>query len=232
MDKHPITPETLKRLAKMRSPHHGFFERLYDFTGLNRWFLRSGSPPQAHAGPEYLVSPADCKVDVICPIAADGDVPGKAVLGGARRYALADLVGPGFDKELDGGWCMMLYLAPTFLHWMVSPLSGKLVEKRYRAGRCWPIVVFKRGEVENERLGLVIDQGEGAKIQVVFVGSFMVSGIVCSHEVGEEIEQGGLLGGFKLGSTVLLLVPPNIAEPIVQPGQRLFPGQPLAKRID
>ena len=175
-----------------------------------------------------MVSPADCRVDAVCKIHSDGSVPGKPVLGGSRDYAVSDLVGPGFDDELADGVCLVLYLAPWYLHWLVAPLSGTVVERRYRSGRCWPIVLFKRGEVENERLGLVVQSGE-MRLHVVFVGSFMVSGIVCPKNVGDDVEQGHLLGGFKLGSTILLLWPPGQMEPIVQERARLRPGLPIAR---
>ena len=223
-----VDPSELQELARSKSPHYGRIEAFYDRTGLNRWFLRPGNPPVTRAPAGMLVSPGDCKVDAICGIERNGSVPGKAVLGGSRAYALSDLVGPGFDEELAGGWCMVLYLAPWYLHWLVAPMPGRIVERRYRAGKCWPIVAFKRGEVENERLGLVIQSGN-VRLHVVFVGSFMVSGIVCGKNVSEEVEQGRLLGGFKLGSTVLLLSPPDRMEPIVGEGVRLKPGVPIAR---
>lgn len=223
-----LDSESLRRLADTPSPRHGLVERLYDLTGLNRWFLRPGSPPYLQPEPTMLVSPSDSTVDAICPIVPDGEVPGKAVLGQSRSYPVSDLVGPGFDAELAGGWCMVLYLAPWNLHWTVAPMDGEVVERRYRPGKCWPIFLFKRGEVENERLGLTFQQ-DSRRLHLVFVGSFNVSGIVCPCEIGDPVSRGHLIGGFKLGSTILLLSPPGQAEPLVQPGEKLFPGKPIAK---
>ncbi len=224
----PPDSNRLREIARSKSPHHGWIEELYDRSGLNRWFLRAGSPAWGEPDSSMLVSPADCRVDAICPIEAGGSVPGKSVLGGARSYRVPDLVGPGFDEELQGGWCAVLYLAPWYLHWMVAPMHGRIVERRYRAGNCLPIIFMKRGEVENERLGIVVEN-EKSRLHVVFVGSFMVSGIVCPHEVGDELEQRELLGAFKLGSTVLLLSPPGAFEPLVHEGQRLKAGQPMGR---
>ena len=218
------------RLMAAGSRRSSFVERLSDVLGINRYFLRRGQPPTISVSRRVLVSPAHCKVVWIGSVRDDELVPAKPVLGQPRLWDLSQIL---WDEALarcfDGGLVFNLYLAPTDLHYLISPATAKVESVRRCPGRCWPIVVWKLGEIENERVVTLLHLDDGRKMAMVLVGSFLVSGVLFLPRPGDVVRRGELIGGFKIGSTVFMVLEPNQAIPLVEAGDRLLPGEPLAR---
>ena len=88
---------------------------------------------------------------------------------------------------------------------------------------------MKSGQTQNERLVVHCVNEEQRPFILILIGSFLVGGIECVAEVGHFYECGELLGGFKLGSTVMMLFPKDAVQPLVEPGTRLLLNEPFAR---
>ncbi len=205
-------------------------ERLADSTGLTRLFLREGRRPHIRAGEDIIVSPAECRLREIQPLRAGGEMVGKQGLLRAEHYTFEEIVhGTEMREAFEQGLCFNLYLSPLNLHYLLYPVNLRVLRLRHHPAFCRPICFMKSGEIRNERLVIYAETPQGIPLVIVLVGSFLVSGIECLAEEGGEYLAGELMGGFKLGSTVLLLCPRDCVKPLAQPRDSLFLGEPLAR---
>lgn len=179
--------------------------------------------------PSVLISPAESKLESLSHIDPDGWISDKKVLGRERRVHLSEL----FKSEEEGlpyhgGWSVKLYLAPWNLHFLLFPASGRVISYRYRAGWAVPLLFVRQGDVLNERLCIHFQTEWGFSIGIILVGSWMVNGIHHAFETGRDYDKGADLGHFKVGSTVILVVPPYV-EWSVPEGAKLQLGQEIGK---
>ncbi len=222
----------LNQIPAIRSRRGSWVERACDIAGINRFFLRAGKPPLVEVDPEVVVSPAHSRVAWVGSVEGNDFLPAKPVLGQQRLWTLSqvlwdDQLAESFGRSL----ILNLYLSPLNLHYVVAPMDARIESVRFCSGKCWPIVFWKLGEVENERAVVLMRLNDGRRLAMILVGSFLVSGILFLPQVGEEIKKGQPVGGFKIGSTVFVVVEggedPDL--PLVQAGSRLWPGEPLAR---
>jgi phosphatidylserine decarboxylase len=218
------------RLIRAHSHRPSLVERLSDILGINRFFLRHGAGATISTAPDILVSPAQCKVSWIGSIGDNELIPTKPILGRQRLWNLSQILwDEGLTRSFQQGLVFNLYLSPTDLHYLVSPATATVESVRRCAGRCWPIVFWKLGEVENERVVIVLRLEHEQKIAMVLVGSFLVRGIVFLPQPGDVVTKGEVIGGFKIGSTVFVVLESNQASPLVATGDRLLLGEPMAR---
>jgi len=179
---------------------------------------------------DIVVSPAEGKLAEIQTLRSSEAIRGKEAMGRRENYSFADLVhGEKMSGVFEGGLCFNLYLSPLNLHYLLYPIHLRVTHMEYHPAFCWPILFMKSGEVRNERLVIYCENPAGIPFILILVGSFLVSGIECLADVGGEYATGDLMGGFKLGSTVMLLFPKDTVEPLVKPGCPLLLGEPLAR---
>jgi len=211
---------------------HSLIERAADAVGLNRFFLREGRRPHFRAGDDEIVSPVHGVLKEIQTLRSDSDVHGKTSFGHHEDYTFEEIVhGTEMREAFDSGFCFNLYLSPLRLHYALYPTDLTVKRMVYHRAFCRPIVFMRSGEIHNERLVVYAETGRGVPMILILVGSFLVSGIECLAEAGGAYRRGELWGGFKLGSTVLMLIPRDYVEPLVQPGSRVLLGEPLARFI-
>ncbi len=212
---------------------HSFIERLMDITGLNRFFLREGKRPFILTDDKIIVSPIHGAVSEVQTLSSSNSIRGKTHYGITEWYTFEQLVHEEDDKEIyQDGLCFNLYLAPWNLHYVLFPTHLTIKKMTYHPAFCRPIMFMKSGEIQNERVNIRAETENGTPIIFILIGSFMVSGIECVVKTGESYRKGDLLGGFKLGSTVMLLFPKGTVDPQVKPNQKLIFGEPLAKFIE
>jgi len=222
----------INRIPAIRSRRGSWVERVCDIAAINRFFLRPGRPPVIRVDPDVLVSPAHSRVAWVGSVEGDNLIPAKSVLGQQRLWTLSQVL---WDESLAESFqrslVFNLYLSPLNLHYVVAPMDARIESVRFCAGKCRPIVFWKIGEVENERAVVLMRLSDGRRLAMVLVGSFLVSGILFLPKVGEEIKKGEPVGGFKIGSTVFVIVESekDTDLPLVQAGSRLWPGEPLAR---
>ena len=167
-------------------------------------------------------------------------------------YRVDELLGESRERNsaLIGGSYATLYLAPHQYHRVHLPLAGTLVRTRYIPGKRYSVngrtaAVMPRLLCRNERVVCWFDTVAGV-MAVVLVGALNVSSI-STQWLGEissgpgrewpgaelstrKFERGEEIARFNLGSTVVLLLPPQrvVWQPGLIAAQAIKMGQALA----
>lgn len=204
-----------------------------DFATFNDFFIRelkSDARP-VDGNTQIIVAPADGTVSSAGSIRADAIFQAKGL-----DYTLDDLLATDLDdarRYVDGSYAT-IYLAPYNYHRVHAPLPGELVAARYVPGDLFSVNAATVAAVpglfrRNERLILHFD-ADGGRYALVFVGALNVGSISTpwsgelrprKHGVVDRIDitghdcsvaKGDLLGWFNMGSTVIVLLPPQCCE--------------------
>ena len=190
--------------------------------------LKSGARPLDPA-PQVLLCPADGTLAVCGPIRG-----GTLVQAKGRGYALADLLANlDLAARFEGGSYATVYLSPRDYHRVHAPATGEVTGCTYVPGTLFPVNPFAAEHIDglfarNERLITRLDTEIFGEIVVVMVGATCVGHITVAYDdavvtnVGRRtiigrryapprpIERGAELGVFEMGSTVILVVSPNV----------------------
>lgn len=202
----------------------------------------------AEADPRALLMPADGRISQCGAIES-----GRILQAKGRWFTAAELLGDaGAAAVFDGGAFATVYLSPKDYHRVHMPWDGTLLETVHIPGRLFsvgPAAVraVPRLFARNERLVCHFDTGFGP-MAVVMVGALLVSGVETVWS-GVEIPQYGRsvvvkdyrgagielprfaeMARFNYGSTVIVLLPPGVAElaPGLGPESPVRLGQRLA----
>jgi len=226
-----------------------------DYQSFNAFFtrsLRSGARP-SDPDPQALVSPVDGTVSQVGRIdgsrmlqAKGHDYSVEALLGGASEWS----------RRFAGGSFATLYLAPYNYHRIHMPAAGSLRAAWYVPGRLFSVNAATAAAVPglfacNERVVCAFEEGT-LSFALALVGALFVGSIAtvwhgdvtpCSPRRAAELpldtgraparlERGAELGRFNMGSTVILLLPPESVDwlPGLQPGSTVRVGQTIARR--
>ncbi len=221
----PYQTFTNKPFPRKRS----IIERCAESLGLNRFFLREGKRPHVRVNKAILLSPVEGRLHEIRTLNAQQKINGKQGCLRSENYTFDQLIYKEDDRHVfDDGYYFNFYLSPLNLHYVLFPIDMIVQKLTYHPARCRPILFMKSGEVKNERL---VIEGTATHfdipIIVVLIGSFMVSGIECIAEEGKEYQAGELLGGFKLGSTVMILLPKGTIKPTIETGSPVQLSEPV-----
>ena len=201
-----------------------------DYETFNDFFtraLKAGARPLCSAG---IACPADGVISEC------GGIDGEQILQAkGRYYGLASLLA-GDEAQIAryrGGRFMTIYLSPRDYHRVHMPLTARLRETRYVPGDLFSVNGSTAAGVHglfarNERLVCEFS-GDRGDFAMVLVGAMIVAGIetVWAGQMapaGREIQRreyleqdapmlqrGQEMGRFLLGSTVILLLPPDSA---------------------
>ena len=178
---------------------------------------------------------------VLCPVdgavSQAGHIEGDAIFQAkGHRFSLQTLLGgntPWRDKFQDGLFAT-LYLSPRDYHRIHMPLTGTLKKVIHVPGRLFSVNPVTTRKVpglfaRNERVACLFDTPHGP-MGMVLVGAINVASIetvwqgVVTPPAGKRIqswdysdkdvvlEAGEEMGRFNMGSTVILLFPPNRVE--------------------
>ena len=205
--------------------------------------LKAGARPIA-GGHGMLVAPSDGILTEHGAI--DG---GKLYQAKGSAYTLTELLGEnaGAVASLDGGRYFTIYLAPHNYHRVHSPLAARLTHTRYIPGARFSVsrattAAIPRLFCRNERVVCRFETEHGTMV-VVFVGALNVAS-VSTFAAGEiasgaprdwheaeprSVAQGGEIGRFNMGSTVVVLLdtPKFEFAPAVTNGVAVRMGQAL-----
>jgi phosphatidylserine decarboxylase len=200
---------------------------------------------------------------VVCPVDGTlsqlGDVGNERLLQAKGRYfLLADLLGsPARAAAFMRSRYVTLYLSPRDYHRVHMPLAGRLREMVYVPGRLFSVSPRTTRAVpslfaRNERLITIFDTAIGP-LAVILVGAMLVAGMetvwsgLIPHAPGPvewrygekdqpevNLARGAELGRFNMGSTVILLFPPDRIElaPALAPSAPVKMGERLATILD
>lgn len=228
-------------LSEVEIPRDGF--RTFDEFFTRR--LREGArmvDPDSRA----LVSPADGRLEDLGEITVDGRLTIKG-----QPYTAAELLG---DTETaaayEGGRYFVVYLSPRDYHRVHAPVSGEIQTVRYIPGTLFP--VNRVGShipqlfVRNERLAILQESVVHGSVTTIMVGAIGVGRIGLSFDDLETNRgnapglrsyadapiarsRGDELGVFHMGSTAIVMTPPECAlEVVVDSGTSIRMGQTMA----
>jgi phosphatidylserine decarboxylase len=219
---------------------------LDSYTTFNEFFtreLKAGARPIA-SGHGTLVAPSDGI------LTEHGTIEGgRLYQAKGSAYTLAELLGENAAAvaSLDGGRYFTIYLAPHNYHRVHSPLAARLTHTRYVPGARFSVsratvAAIPRLFCRNERVVCRFETEHGTMV-VVFVGALNVSSIstfahgeIASGAPRDWLEteprtvaQGGEIGRFNMGSTVVVLFATAKLEfaPAVADGLAVRMGQAL-----
>ncbi|MDX1403920.1 MAG: archaetidylserine decarboxylase [Woeseiaceae bacterium] len=202
------------------------------YASLNDFFTRSlvadARPIERAAA--TIVSPVDGTVSAAGAIESTSLLQAKG-----KRYSLSDLLMtdvPDAERFVDGQFAT-LYLAPHNYHRVHSPMNGRLIAARYVPGSLYSVNDASVSLVpglftRNERLICHFD-GEPVSFALVFVGALNVGSIstpwtdeirprrkgtvqefdLQKSDHSPDVKKGDCIGHFNMGSTVVLLFPPD-----------------------
>jgi phosphatidylserine decarboxylase len=224
------------------------------YPSFNAFFTRA-LRPGARAidiDPGVLVSPVDGTVSQI------GRLDGSKILQAkGHDYTLEALLDgtPDWAQRFAGGAFATLYLAPYNYHRIHMPLAGTLRAAWFVPGNLFSVNAVTAAAVpglfaRNERVVCAFEDGPRAfamgLVGALFVGSIATvwHGDITPHSPRQRVDlpldpgrsplklrKGDEMGRFNMGSTVILLLPPDMLDwiPRFQPGSRIEVGQMLAR---
>ena len=180
--------------------------------------------------PRALLMPADGRISQCGPIR-----DGRIFQAKGQSFTAAELLGDAeAAKPFDSGLFATVYLSPKDYHRVHMPWTGTLRETVHVPGRLFSVGPDAVGSVSrlfarNERLVCHFDTDFGPMASVM-VGALLVSGVETVWS-GEEIPRYGdavarkdwrgkgitlerfaEMARFNYGSTVIVLLPPGVAE--------------------
>lgn len=198
--------------------------------------------------PQALVSPADGRVEDLGRISASGELSVKG-----RAYTVADLLGDTDEAvAYEGGSYFIVYLSPRDYHRVHAPTCGAVQYVRYVPGTLFPVNAIGTEHIpglfaRNERLAIVQESVVHGRVTTIMVGAIGVGRIGLSfddlqtnqgHEPGARSyesapiarDRGDELGTFHMGSTAIVMTPPQCdLEIVAEPGARVRVGECLAR---
>lgn len=228
------------------------------YPSFNAFFTRALKPGARVVDPDpsALLMPADGHISQCGPI-GDANDAGRIFQAKGQSFTAAELLGDADDaRPFEGGVFATVYLSPRDYHRVHMPWTGTLRETVHVPGRLFSVGTAAVRHVprlfaRNERLVCHFDTDFGP-MAMVMVGALLVSGVETVWS-GEEIpaygnrvtrkdyrgqgitlERFAEMARFNYGSTVIVLLPPGVAE--LAPGlgaeTPVQLGQRLASRAD
>ena len=225
----------------------------YAYASFNAFFcrqLKTGIRPLAQ-GPELIANPVDGCISAI------GNIDEHLILQAkGHSYTTTALLGGNntLAESFKNGKFTTLYLAPHDYHRIHMPCDGVLRSMSYIPGQLFSVNQTTAENVNhlfarNERVVCVFDTAFGP-MALVLIGAMIVGSIETSwagqvappehkitttHYAQDSVirfKQGEEMGRFKLGSTVILLLPSQSIrwDSEIKPGQVVKLGQQLGLR--
>lgn len=220
-----------------------------DYASFNAWFTRALKPGARvfDTDAQAFLSPCDGR------ISETGDLHENRILQAkGKDYTVQDLLANDpVCSQLTDGYFSTIYLSPRDYHRLHMPLGGHLQRMIHVPGRLFSVAPYTARQVpglfaRNERVISVFETEYGPMVMVL-VGAMLVSSTetVWAGEVtptksktvsvtdytGKDISlsKGDEMGRFNMGSTVVLLMPPDTignlnglgANDVVMVGQKL-----------
>jgi phosphatidylserine decarboxylase len=219
----------------------------------NAFFTRALRPGarQPDPDPRALLMPADGRISQCGAIRG-----GEVFQAKGRSFTAGELLGSDEDaRAYADGLFATVYLSPKDYHRVHMPWTGRLVRTVHVPGRLFSVGpnavrLVPRLFARNERLVCHFETDFGP-MAVVMVGALLVSGVETvwsgveipryGHRVNEkrydespvELRRFDEMARFNYGSTVIVLLPPGVAElaPHLGAETAVRLGERLATRI-
>lgn len=222
---------------------------LKKFPDFNSFFTRplKSEARRCDSNPKIVAQPADGTISQMGKIHEQRIFQAKG-----HDYTVTELLGDGNRAHnYEGGNFTTVYLSPRDYHRVHMPLTGTLVETLHIPGRLFSVAPFTVNSIprlfaRNERLVCHFDSANGP-FCVVMVGALLVSSVetvwggleippYAKNSIKKNyqdkkivLERLAEMGRFNMGSTVILLFPPNFLSfnPTLQENSAVQVGQSL-----
>jgi len=201
--------------------------------------------------PDAVISPCDGV------LAARGTaVDGAMIQAKGLDYFLHDLVADDrLAAALTGGEYATIYLSPRDYHRVHAPVAGRILRYDYLPGTLWPVNQWATARregllVRNERCVIHLDADDIGPVAIVMVGAMGVGNISLSAapesrtfrgtrerktidfgDAPRRVARGDELGAFRLGSTVVLVFPPDKVTLAGELGTHLRFGERMGRLV-
>jgi len=226
------------------------FSDLHRYASFNDFFTRAlhKEARQPDSQPDTLLMPADGRISQLGAIK-----DGRIFQAKGQSFTVAELLGHEDDAQpFYNGLFATVYLSPRDYHRVHMPWTGRLRETVHIPGRLFSVGTDAVANVprlfaRNERLVCHFDTDFGPMVQVM-VGALLVSGVETvwsgveipkyagqitrknwqDHTI--ELVRFAEMARFNYGSTVIVLLPPGVAQfmPHLGAEQPVKVGQALA----
>lgn len=216
------------------------------FKTFNEFFTRTlkASARPIDTNDKVIISPSDGIISQIGRIAQ-----GELIQAKGKTYSLENLLGIN-TADLNvykDGYFATIYLSPRDYHRVHMPLAGNLIRTELIPGRLFSVNLTTASGINklftrNERVNFHF-KTEFGPVALSMVGAMLVAsietpwhGIITpgrSKELNtfnppEQLHKGDLLGQFRFGSTVILVLPPKLKPTqIFEENHFIKMGQPL-----
>ncbi|MCP5108666.1 MAG: phosphatidylserine decarboxylase [bacterium] len=234
----------VKRVIGLYQRHYGIDMAEYqgengDYKCLSDFFIRHLDPEKRPLVPveEAVVSPADGVLTEMETIFED-----RATQVKGKYYSISQLLKEPID--FSRGWHVaVIYLSPSNYHRYHYPLSGKISGYFHTRGRLFPVNRVGLNNISklfirNERIITKIVKNDmpcyAVAVGATFVGSIKMEFIRDAkiknqwQPVNLDIGQLDEMGRFEMGSTIVLVLPEQVADPIDEvKGKPVRVGDPI-----
>lgn len=214
-----------------------------DYRSLSDFFVRPLDPEKRRLNSDEnaIVSPADGKLTDIQTIHSDSAAQVKG-----KTYSVSQMTGCALD--FSSGWHVaVVYLSPSNYHRFHYPVSGTVTRYLHTGPRLYPVNDIGLNHVDrlfiqNERIVTEMKVGQYTcyfiAVGATFVGSIKMEFIDDNKnnrkrrhrwiDVNRAVQQVQEMGRFEMGSTIVMVVPKQMAAPIPSSaGQTIETGQSI-----
>jgi len=184
------------------------------------WFLRL--PERTfNTNENTIVSPAN---GLVASVSAYNDSFIEVHKG---KYGVIDV----WTKDVDtAGTIISIVMNVTNVHYQRAPLTSKIAMHRYTAGKFNNAVANDNPfgiRFENEHNEILFESPAGKRIKIIQIAGLLARRIEDFVKPEQQVKKGEVVGLIKLGSQVTVVLPKGV-KPLVQPGQTILDGDPLA----
>jgi phosphatidylserine decarboxylase len=116
-----------------------------------------------------------------------------------------------------------IFLNLLDVHIARAPVAGRVITMRYTKGK-FINASLDKASLDNERLALCVETGEGEQVAFVLIAGLVARRIVCGVREGQWLAPGERIGLIRFGSRVDIYCPPPYT-PLVALGQRTVGGE-------
>jgi len=133
----------------------------------------------------------------------------------------------------DPAWKIDIFLSVFNVHINRAPCAGTVASIQYSPGKFLNALRQEASaENENNLLGLIMAEADGALVLVRQIAGVIARRIVCACEIGDKLAQGQAFGMIKFGSRTELYIPESSGfVPEVEKGTRVRAGETILGRL-
>ena len=171
-----------------------------------------------------FVSPADGKIIAIIENPTE-----DAILYKNNRKVLDQ-----FTEGLGSGATMVsIMMTPMNVHYQRAPSDAILLEQVYVAGRNKNAIKNSKSlsaTLQNEYNSMLFEREDGVRYRIIQIAGVVARRIVSYVDVGDEVNQGDVIGLIKLGSQVTIIFDGNV-EVVAKVGDVVIDGETILAKM-